>query len=119
MIDPATSVDAFILRWQGREGGQERANYALFLSELCDVLGVPRPQPASASTEENDYVFERLVPRFDCDQTSGSPPLDEHVLASQSSSCRAGPRTWKRLADLMVSSAMPMKVVCQAFGALA
>src|ERR1700761_6154204 len=38
-------VDAFIARWQGREGGQERANYALFLAELCDVLGVRRPDP--------------------------------------------------------------------------
>jgi hypothetical protein len=33
-------TEAFIARWQGREGGQERANYALFLTELCDVLGV-------------------------------------------------------------------------------
>ena len=59
---PATvPVEAFIARWQGREGGQERANYALFLSELCDVLGVPRPDPASATHEMNDYVFERSV----------------------------------------------------------
>mgnify|MGYP001792823855 CR=1 FL=1 len=44
---PAASpeVEAFIARWQGREGGQERANYALYLSELCDVLGVARPDP--------------------------------------------------------------------------
>ena len=54
-------TDAFIARWQGREGGQERANYALFLSELCDVLGVPHPDPAGATTENNDYVFERAV----------------------------------------------------------
>ncbi len=51
----------FIARWQGREGGQERANYALFLTELCDAIGVARPDPASASTEQNDYVFERAV----------------------------------------------------------
>ncbi|WP_313900781.1 type IIL restriction-modification enzyme MmeI [Methylobacterium sp. J-077] len=54
-------VEAFIARWQGREGGQERANYALFLSELCDVIGVPRPDPAGATTELNDYVLERVV----------------------------------------------------------
>src|SRR5215469_10638515 len=37
--DPHASplLEGFIARWQGREGGQERANYALFLSELCDV----------------------------------------------------------------------------------
>jgi hypothetical protein len=55
------SLDRFIARWQGREGGQERANYALFLSELCDAIGVARPDPASARTESNDYVFERKV----------------------------------------------------------
>jgi hypothetical protein len=35
--DPA----AFIARWQ-KSGAAERANYQLFLSELCDLLGVPR-----------------------------------------------------------------------------
>lgn len=54
-------VEAFISRWQGREGGQERANYALFLTELCDTLGLPHPQPASAEHQTNDYVFERIV----------------------------------------------------------
>ena len=54
-------VDAFIDYWLGREGGQERANYGLFLIGLCDALELPRPEPASASTEANDYVFERAV----------------------------------------------------------
>ena len=40
--DPA----AFIARWQ-KSGAAERANYQLFLSELCDVLGVPRPDPTT------------------------------------------------------------------------
>jgi len=57
----ATRVHAFLARWSGREGGQERANYALFLSELCDVIAVERPQPADASRDANDYVFERVV----------------------------------------------------------
>src|SRR5690242_11761519 len=63
----ATRIDAFIARWQGREGGQERANYALFLTELCSTLSLPPPDPASATTEANDYVFERVVkdPGFD------------------------------------------------------
>jgi hypothetical protein len=54
-------VEAFIARWQGQEGGQERANYALFLTELTDLLGLAHPDPASATTENNDYVFERVV----------------------------------------------------------
>ncbi|MEA2754538.1 MAG: hypothetical protein QOJ54_827, partial [Aliidongia sp.] len=35
---PTDRIEAFIARWQGREGGQERANYAMFLSELCTAL---------------------------------------------------------------------------------
>ncbi len=54
---------AFVTRWQGREGGQERANYALFLTELCDLIGVDHPEPAGATRERNDYVFERVVTR--------------------------------------------------------
>ena len=54
------AVEQFIRRWQGRHGGQERANYAMFLCELCDVLGLPRPDPAG-HPGQNDYVFERAV----------------------------------------------------------
>ncbi|HEY7270007.1 MAG TPA: type IIL restriction-modification enzyme MmeI, partial [Dehalococcoidia bacterium] len=62
--EPAqSSVEAFVARWQGQEGGQERANYALFLTELCDVLGLPHPNPAGATHERNDYAFERVVTR--------------------------------------------------------
>jgi hypothetical protein len=58
---PATDLDAFIGRWADGDGGQERANYALFLAEFCDVLGVKRPDQASHNTETNAYVFERAV----------------------------------------------------------
>lgn len=54
-------LDVFLQRWSGGEGGAERANYALFLTELTSVLGVPAPDPARADTESNDYVFERAV----------------------------------------------------------
>jgi hypothetical protein len=46
-------TEPFITRWQGQEGGQERANYALFLTELCDALGLPHPDPADARHERN------------------------------------------------------------------
>ena len=42
MDDDATL--AFIRRWE-KSGGAERANYQLFLAELCDVLEVERPDP--------------------------------------------------------------------------
>ena len=53
-------LDTFIARWQ-RAGGSERANYQLFLTELCEVLGLPRPDPAGDDTRDNAYVFERRV----------------------------------------------------------
>jgi len=42
------AVTVFIERWE-RSGAAERANYQLFLTELCDILGVPRPNPVTAS----------------------------------------------------------------------
>ena len=53
-------TDDFIRRWEA-SGAAERANYALFLAELCDLLGVPRPEPTRADDSENAYVFERAV----------------------------------------------------------
>lgn len=53
-------VDGFIARW-AESGGSERANYQLFLAELCDLLDVPRPDPARPDNLENAYVFERSL----------------------------------------------------------
>ncbi len=54
-------IEDFISRWTAREGGAERANYMMFLGELCSVLGVQHPDPADADRSHNDYVFERAV----------------------------------------------------------
>jgi hypothetical protein len=56
----ALSPDDFITRWQN-SAAAERANYALFLTQLCDLLGVPQPDPTRASVADNAYVFERDV----------------------------------------------------------
>lgn len=88
-------VEAFIQRWQGREGGQERANYALFLSELCGALGLDPPDPADASTERNDYVFERIVREVGRDGTASHRRIDLYrrgafVLEAKQSRQRKG-----------------------------
>ncbi|HEY1613800.1 MAG TPA: DNA methyltransferase [Rhizomicrobium sp.] len=75
-------VGAFITRWHGREGGQERANYALFLTEFCDVLGLPHPDPAGATTENNDYVFERAVREVQPDGTETTRRIDLYKRGS-------------------------------------
>jgi len=53
-------ISDFISRWAS-SGAAERANYQLFLCELCDVIGVSRPEPAKADSSQNAYVFEHPV----------------------------------------------------------
>ena len=55
-----SNVDAFIRRWE-KASGSERANYQLFLTELCKLLDLPQPDPARDDTRDNAYVFERRV----------------------------------------------------------
>jgi hypothetical protein len=52
--------DQFITRWQN-VGGSERANYQLFIADLCVLLDLPKPDPAQDDTRDNAYVFERRV----------------------------------------------------------
>lgn len=53
-------LQQFLQRWQNA-GGSERANYQLFLTELCSLLGLSLPEPAGDDTRDNAYVFERRV----------------------------------------------------------
>ena len=50
-LDPAL-IEAFITRWSAATGS-ERANYQLFLTELCTLLGLPQPDPARVDTQDN------------------------------------------------------------------
>ncbi|MCL2713789.1 MAG: hypothetical protein FWD68_04130 [Alphaproteobacteria bacterium] len=61
------SIEEFIKRRKASRGGSEQANAQLFLTELCDALDLPRPDPAGPVNEENTYCFERRlsVPRGD------------------------------------------------------
>ena len=45
MPAPMPSIEAFIIRWEAATGS-ERANYQLFLTELCGLLDLPQPDPA-------------------------------------------------------------------------
>jgi hypothetical protein len=53
-------IEDFITRWKA-SGGSERANFQTFAHELCDVLGLPKPAPASEATRANSYCFEHPV----------------------------------------------------------
>ncbi|WFP61437.1 DNA methyltransferase [Mesorhizobium sp. WSM4904] len=85
----------FIGRWSNLDGGQERANYSLFLAELCDVIGVKRPDPALAAHDFNDYVFERRVERKRPDGTTEAGRIDLYkrgcfILEAKQSRLRGG-----------------------------
>ncbi len=69
-------IDAFIQRWSAARGGAERANYQMFLGELCDALDLPRPDPASDDTASNDYVFERGVKRRESEGMAATLRID-------------------------------------------
>ncbi len=68
-------VDQFVERWSNASG-TEKANYQLFLTELTEMLGLGRPDPASQDTEENAYVFERKVVFQNPDGTSSNGFID-------------------------------------------
>jgi hypothetical protein len=103
-ITTDTAVERFIVRWQGREGGQERANYVSFLNELIILLGMPPPDPADATHENNDYVFERVVKKHKDDgDSSGRIDLykkNSFVLEAKQSRIRGGKKEIKGQNDL-------------------
>jgi hypothetical protein len=72
---PSQSIQDFITRWK-ESAAAERANYQLFLSELCDVLEVARPQPTQADDEQNAYVFERAVTFHNIDGSTSTGRID-------------------------------------------
>lgn len=105
-------IDQFISKWLGQQGGQERANYALFLTELCDALGLPHPEPASAAHETNDYVFERVVREAGREGSVSNRRIDLYkrdcfVLEAKQSRLKGGDKEVQGQSDLFVTEAAP------------
>ena len=72
---PSLSPAAFRARWQDADGS-ELANYQLFITDLCRVLGVPSPDPAREDTRDNAYVFERRITFRHGDGSSSTGRID-------------------------------------------
>jgi SAM-dependent methyltransferase len=70
-----SEITNFIERWAS-SGAAERANYQIFLTELCDVLDVPRPEPTKINEDDNAYVFEKAVTFHHGDGTSSTGRID-------------------------------------------
>ena len=99
MIPPMQGTDEdahrFIARWRGA-GGSERANYQLFVGELCGLLGVPLPQPAQGDERDNAYVFERRVAFAHGDGSTSAGFIDCYrrgAFVLEAKKLRAGART--------------------------
>ena len=74
-MESVCDTAGFIARWAS-SGAAERANYQLFLSELCDLLGVPRPDPTRPDDADNAYVFERGVTFHHPDGSTSTGRID-------------------------------------------
>lgn len=74
-MDGSPDINSFITRWSS-SGAAERANYQLFLAELCALLGVPGPEPTRPDDTENAYVFERSVTFHHPDGSTSTGRID-------------------------------------------
>jgi hypothetical protein len=89
------AAEAFVARWSPSSGA-ERSNFQSFIVELCELLGVAPPDPATHNESENDYVFERAV-TFHHDD--GSKTIGRADLYKRSSFILEGKQSKKREED--------------------
>ncbi|MFN7551395.1 MAG: type IIL restriction-modification enzyme MmeI, partial [Pseudomonadota bacterium] len=96
-------TDAFIARWS-KATGNELANYQLFLTELTELLGLPRPEPAGAEHRDNAYVFERGVTFRHGDGSTSSGRIDLYRRGAFVCECKRikGPEAAKGFDDALL-----------------
>lgn len=86
-----TPVD-FIAKWNGVLGN-ERGNHQLFVNDLCDVLGVPKPGPWS-DDRDNSYAMEFRIQLVELDGTTRQRSIDcyrrGHFIIEAKSANRKG-----------------------------
>lgn len=98
-------------RWADA-GAAERANYALYLVELCDALGVERPRPAAAGgrvAEGSAYQFE-----FPIRTTTRDGVVTTNFVDLYKAGCFA--LEAKDSADATAGSAATTRLLTKAFG---
>ncbi len=96
-------VEAFITRWT-KATGSELANAQLFISELCALLALEAPHPASDDVRDNAYVFERRVVFQHGDGTSSEGRIDCYRrghFVLESKKIKGAPATSKGFDDRM------------------
>lgn len=90
-------IQSFIHRWS-HSGAVERANHTLFLTDLCDLLEVQRPDPIQAADTLNRYICEKAVAFRNADGSTAQGRID---------SCRA---------VMTTSLSHPPRLICQRVG---
>lgn len=95
----AARVEQFVTRWQ-TSSGSERANYQMFFAELCDALGVERPN-VNGSSATMPYCFDKHITIY---HPSGKKTpgyidfykADHFLIEAKQGSDQAGKGTAKR-----------------------
>jgi hypothetical protein len=101
-IQPTSEkLDAFIERWHGARG-KARANYQLFLTELCQLLDLPGLEPGGENDQDDAYVFERRVDIQHPDGSTSRGEIDLYkpghfVLEAKRISEKAETRRWDKV----------------------
>ncbi len=86
--DSTSALDAFLLRWSSA-AANERANAQLFLAELADLLGVPRP----GNDHAHGYSFE-FPTGPGATPTASSMPQEPLLRKFRNIECRDAVLAW-------------------------
>ena len=89
-------VAAFLSTSLG-SAGAERANKDSFLKDLCDVMGVPHPNPKTGDPVADTYVFERDAITARASETTTTKFIDLYkdgcfVLKAEQGSTAVSPK---------------------------
>ncbi|MBP5988223.1 MAG: hypothetical protein KA538_13655 [Azonexus sp.] len=71
-------IDTFLARWRAA-GGSERANYQLFIADLCAQVEVTTPKPACEDTRESAASGSANVSRANVKPRSGGQSHKAYV----------------------------------------
>ncbi|HYE21209.1 MAG TPA: DNA methyltransferase [Tepidisphaeraceae bacterium] len=98
----------FVTRWEN-SAASERANYQLFLAELCDLLGVDRPDPSGADEGKNVYVFEKAVTFKHGDGSTSSGRIDLYKRGCFVCETKQGVLAKREAAATVAAPSIPVK----------
>lgn len=106
-------VDTFIGHWS-QSSGAERANFQSFANALCELLGVPLPDPKKEAVAVNTYTFEYDVRFKDADGAESPGRIDLYkkgcfVLEAKQSRLEGRPKAIPGQEDLFSPEDQPQQ----------